>query len=161
LYNLAHRVLAWLYFLPMALASTAAGHKYLADGVRDGSREQILWGLLWLAVALLCGLAMWRFLRTCFRVHEQGVSRREVFGTRRLLYQHLYTIAIVPYAVTTLMLGLVPISRHGVSEVRFVPRPGLEMESLGFWGPDEVVREVQRAIRKYGGATEIKAVSHS
>jgi hypothetical protein len=148
-YNPAHRVLAWLYFLPVTLGCAAAARKYVADGIQDSSRHELLWGILWAAIALLGGLGMWQFLRTSFRIHERGISRRTIFHTRRLCYQDLYTIAVSPYTVTTLLAGLVPISRRGISEIRFVPRPGLGLDTLIFWGPDGVIGNVKRAVRKH------------
>ncbi len=74
-----------------------------------------------------------------------------MFRTQRLRYVDLWADARVPYTVTTLLGGLIAVHHRGVSELRFVPWPGLGLQGFVFWGRDDIVHEVERALLKHAG----------
>lgn len=95
-----------------------------------------------IGVALLCGLSACMIVASSLRLHEQGVIRRGLFGTRRLRYQDLSGIATTPYVSTISVNFIVPISRKQLLELQFLPDPALKFKPIVFLGDFNLMQEV-------------------
>jgi|GEM_PF-6184433 len=146
--SLAHRDLVFCCLGIMA-GSAFAGSVMLSYGSAN-NRGTVLFEIALFGVAVLCGLAACGIVGTTLRLHERGVSRRSILGTRRLRYQDLHDIAITP-CTSTLSINFVPVSRKPALELRFVPRPGLGLKPIVFLGRYDFMDDIRTVINQRSG----------
>jgi hypothetical protein len=143
--NLGQRVL--LFYCILILVVTAfLGSMVLIYG--DIRSLGVGAGLI--GVAFLCGFIACTIVGSSLRLHERGVARRGLFGTRRLRYQDLLGIAITPY-MSTYSVNFVPISRRRLLELQFLPHPALKLRPIVFLGDFNLMQEVVEILDKGPG----------
>jgi hypothetical protein len=106
-----------------------------------GDKRSFGFGAGLVGVAFLCGFIACKIVGSSLRLHECGVARRGLFGTRRLRYQDLLGIAITPY-VRTYSVNFVPIARKRVLELQFLPQPALKLKPIVFLGDFNLMQEI-------------------
>jgi hypothetical protein len=99
-----------------------------------------------LGLVLACSLTLARRLD----LHEHGVCLRGLFGARELHYRDLANVEIVPWVITR-TVNFVPVSRHSLLHLQFVPWDGTGLKRIEYYAPFHHYDKVTELIRTRWG----------
>jgi hypothetical protein len=147
--TLLNRLVAWLFFIPIAVGLAILGLVF----ARHGTPAALGFGGFVIAVGGAFFLAAWHCLRRAFRCHEGGMSVRRMFGTDRLRYADIYCVVMHDEAAA--IKGVIQLAGHRHVMVRCEPHPGMDLRPLVFHqegriDPDEFGRDIRTIIEGHG-----------